>query len=257
MNNVAPKTANSVLRDLKVVIKAMAPERDWRWLMDLSNRVKRYARPKNPKPLPKISPPEMFRKVIADLAEHSNSPAPHAKASLDYRDTLMVGFLLACPIRRRNLAMMRVSAHLQLKSREWHVRFADDETKTRQPIHLVLPTELSPFISTYLAVVRPAIGGYITDDHLWLGQHGKPLSAGTIYQQVRTASARLFGEKINPHAFRSLAATMLAEASPQDALRARPLLGHRRADTTECYYVKASQIRASQNVARAISGIRK
>jgi hypothetical protein len=39
---------------------------------------------------------------------------------------------------------------------------------------------------------------------------------------------RLFGTAITPHSFRSIAATASAEAFPEDALHARPLLGHRR-----------------------------
>ena len=42
---VAPRTAASVLIGLKVVLKAMHPEGDWRWLMDLTNRLNTWAEP--------------------------------------------------------------------------------------------------------------------------------------------------------------------------------------------------------------------
>jgi transposase len=42
---VAPRTAASNIIGLKVVMKAMAPETDWRWLMDLSNRLNIWAMP--------------------------------------------------------------------------------------------------------------------------------------------------------------------------------------------------------------------
>ena len=42
---LAPCTAASALIGLKVVMKAMAPDADWRWLMDLTNRLNTWARP--------------------------------------------------------------------------------------------------------------------------------------------------------------------------------------------------------------------
>jgi integrase len=257
LNSVAPKTADSVLRDLKVVIKVMAPDRNWRWLMDLSNRVKQFARPRAAKSLPRMSPQEMFRKIIATFESRYDYKPQETKANLEYRDTLMIGILLGAPIRRRNLAMMQVSEHLQFIDSAWHLRFAANEAKTHQPIHLVLPTRLSPYITFYLDTVRPSIAGIVPQDHFWLAQHGGPLRPDAIYQRIRFASERLFGEKINPHAFRSIAATLLAESSPEDALHARSLLGHRRAETTQTYYVQAKQIRSSRKVADAISDMRK
>ena len=78
----------------------------------------------------------------------------------------------------------------------------------------------------------------------------------TLYDSVRSTSRRLFGTALNPHAFRSLAATLLAETSPEDALHARPLLGHRQPQTTEKHYVRASQLSAARKVAQALQQIR-
>ena len=82
------------------------------------------------------------------------------------------------------------------------------------------------------------------------------MAAQTIYQRVVKRSRELFGMPINPHAFRSIAATFLAEASPEDALYARPLLGHRQQQTTERYYIRASQIDAARTVSTALRAIR-
>jgi integrase/recombinase XerD len=42
---VRPRTAASTLIGLKVTMKAMRPDLSWRWLMDLTNRVDRWAKP--------------------------------------------------------------------------------------------------------------------------------------------------------------------------------------------------------------------
>ncbi len=46
---VAPMTVLSLMVGLKVTIAAMAPDRSWRWLQDLCNRVQRRAKPKTDK----------------------------------------------------------------------------------------------------------------------------------------------------------------------------------------------------------------
>ena len=78
----------------------------------------------------------------------------------------------------------------------------------------------------------------------------------TIYMRVRMRSEALLGVAINPHAFRGIAATFLAESSPEDALFARPLLGHRQGETTERYYIRASQIKAARKISAALREIR-
>ena len=69
-------------------------------------------------------------------------------------------------------------------------------------------------------------------------------------------TGELFGTALNPHAFRNLTATLLAESSPEDALHARPLLGNRQQDTTERYYVRASQLTAGRNISAALRTLR-
>ncbi len=61
------------------------------------------------------------------------------------------------------------------------------------------------------------------------------MAAGTIYARVIKRPRELFGIGLNPHAFRSIAVTFLAKNSPEDALYARPPLGHRQSQTTERY----------------------
>jgi len=84
----------------------------------------------------------------------------------------------------------------------------------------------------------------------------EPMAKETIYMRVIKRTRELFGVGLNPHAFRSIAATFLAESSPEDALYARPLLGHRQQQTTERYYIRASQIDAARIVSTALRGIR-
>ncbi len=256
INEVAPKTADSYLRDLKVVAKALQPDKDWRWLMDLTNRIKAWARPSRNHRPPILPADEMFRRVLAELDRLAAGDFKMRPVQLAYRDMLLVAVQLCSALRLRNLAMIRIGTHLQKLGPEWHLRFAGSETKNKNPLHLVLHQALAPHLECYLEHVRPLIPGSEKTNHLWPACKGKPMAHHTVYDCTRRTTERLFGVAINPHMFRTIGATFLAESSPADALRARPLLGHRSNATTERFYVKASQIEASRKVTNAIHEIR-
>ena len=61
---------------------------------------------------------------------------------------------------------------------------------------------------------------------------------------------------INPHSFRTCAATSFALRSPGLARLAAALLGHRDFRTTETYYIKADQLEASRGVNAVLGALR-
>ena len=256
IDRLAPRTVASALIGLKCVVQRMRPGHDWRWLKDLTNRLDRWATPSRVSHERALSASDMFTRVLAELERRARGPLEKRRDQLIFRDTLIVAILTVCPVRLRNLAMMEIGKHLYQVGSEWHLHFEINETKTGQPLHLVIPAEFAPFLALFLEKVRPTFPGTADTDLLWPACKGRPMAPNTIYQRVVKRSRELFGEPINPHAFRSIAATFLAEASPGDALYARPLLGHRQPETTERYYIRASQIDAARTVSAALRGIR-
>ncbi len=256
IDRVAPRTAASALIGLKCVIQRMQPDGDWRWLKDLTNRLDRWAQPSRRDRAHGLSASHIFSQVLNDLERLGHGSLAKRRDQLIYCDTLILAILAACPLRLRNLAMMQIGKHLHQVGPEWHLSFNDDETKTGQPIHLVIPAELAPFLAIFLEKIRPAFPGAANGTHVWPACKGKPMAAETIYMRVVKRTRELFGVAINPHAFRTIAATFLAESSPTDALYARPLLGHRQQQTTERYYIRASQIDAARTVSAALRQIR-
>ena len=81
LDSVAPKTVASYLRDLKVVIKAMAPERDWRWLMDLTNRLKRSAKPSRDRSSQILRADDVFDGSWPSWISSLEAALPHAGSS--------------------------------------------------------------------------------------------------------------------------------------------------------------------------------
>ncbi len=252
----APRTAASALIGLKCVVQRMRPDHNWRWLQDLTNRLDRWATPSRVSRERALSASDMFHQLLADLERRARGPLEKRRDQLIYRDTLIVAILATCPVRLRNLAMMQLGRHLDQIGPEWHLSFDGGETKTGQPIHLVIPRELTPLIAVFLEKIRPTFPGAANGTDVWPACKGKPMAKETIYASVMKRTRKLFGMGLNPHAFRSIAATFLAESSPTDALYARPLLGHRQQQTTERYYFRASQIDAARIVSTALRGIR-
>lgn len=253
---VAPRTAESLLRTLKVVLKAMAPERDWRWLMAMTNRLKAWATPVDASRPPALSLSQMFHGTLRALDRLADAAVEHRRAALDYRDTLLVGVLISAPVRRRNLGMIHIGDHLRRVGSAWRLEFAASETKTGQPVRLVLHADLGRAIGHFIEAVRPTLPGANETDVLWLTATGGGMAQHTIYEVVRRVTTRLFGVPINPHRFRTLAATTLAESGAGDARRAPALLGHRDPSVTETHYIRANQIEASRKIAEALQRIR-
>jgi integrase len=253
---MAPCTVASALIGLKRVLTLMHAQADWRWLKDLTNRLKRWAEPARENPARDLDAGAMLTRLLAELEACARGPLGKRREQLMFRDTLIVTLILVCPIRLRNLAMMQADRHLYRVGPEWHLRFDGSETKNGQPIHLVIPAELDPFLASFLERIRPAFTGTADSAHVWPACKGRPMARETLYDRVRMRSRDLFGVALSPHAFRGLAATALAESSPEDALYARPLLGHGQPETTERHYIRASQLKAARAISTALRQIR-
>ena len=253
---LSSRTVASAVIGLKCVLQKMYPDQDWRWLKDLTNRVDVWA-DGMPTRTRKILPAEqVFHGALAEL-ERLAGVAPMSRTDqIRYRDALIVALLTCCPVRMRNLTQIEVGKHLRQVGDQWHLGFEAHETKTRQPISYVVAAAVVPWLEYYLAKVRPGFKGAAGDDRLWPGSKGRPVAYDTLYSRVLLTTKRLFGTAVAPHDFRTMAATALANSSPEDALHARPLLGHRSPRTTERHYIRANQLQASARVNAVLQDVR-
>ena len=244
---VAPRTVLSMLVGLKEVIRAMAPEENWRWLQDACNRIQVTAKPRTDK-RSKIRPtPEIFAVATAELEALPMGSLSMAEALL-YRDALMLALLAARPLRVRNIASLELDRHLVKTDEAWLITIPAEETKTKQPLTFFVPDLLQPWLERYLEEVRPLFPNPDASTLLWLGKDGPPTNQRFVYQRITKLTERFFGTAINPHLLRDCAASSLASVSPDMARAAAPLLGHRHFSTTERYYIQANHLEASRKV---------
>jgi integrase len=239
------------------VLKAMQPEADWRWLMDLTNRLNTWARPSVDRTAQTLPIERIHNASLRELDRLQQTPLVRRIDRVAYRDALIMLVLSAAPVRLRNLAMIEIGTHLHITGSSATLRFNENETKNRQRLTHPLPRHLLPYLQVYLDRIRPSFGTRGACDRLWLGFEGRPLTAHSIYGRVLLTSQRLLGVKINPHSFRACAATSLADRSSTDALVAGPLLGHRYFSTTERHYIRALQMEASRKVHTMLADIQR
>lgn len=250
-----PLTAASALIGLKVVVKVMAPDLDWRWLMDISNRLNTWAEPAVDR-RPAMRPSQEISRVArAELDQLLATPLARRIERVAYRDTLMVLLLAACPLRLRNLSTLSVGLDLCAEGDRWAVRIDEEQTKNGQRLNHILPRHVGSYLAAYLDRVRPNFGPADGETALWVGFEGGPLCAHSMYGRIMLVTGRLFGTAINPHLFRACAATTLAESAPEAVRLAAPLLGHRYFQTTERHYLKAGQLLASRRTNDALAAI--
>ncbi|WP_083656680.1 tyrosine-type recombinase/integrase [Mongoliimonas terrestris] len=255
MAELAPKTVESSLIGLKVVAKALAPAKDWRWFDGITARVKRWARPCRDPDAGLVPIENVYSTCLSELDRLRASALTSVRARLAYRDTLVVAFFTVAPIRIRNMAMIDVGVHLVRSDQAYELRFTADQTKNRRPLSLQITPELTPIVEHYLERVRPCFpkSGSAA---LWLRAGGGRLALNSIYQRVTATTRRLLGQPVNPHLFRTIAATAMADHSPETARLAAPLLGHADFGTTERHYICSRQIDASRKISAILGSIR-
>lgn len=253
---IAPRTVASSLIGLKVVMKAMAPGQSWRWLMDLTNRLHVWAKPTVDRRAAIQSISDIYRAACRELDLRLATPLTRRIDRVAYRDALAVALLAACPVRLRNLAMIQIGVHLVVEDRSFALQFGEHETKNGQRLAYVVPSPLVPYLQVYLDCVRPSFAPRDQTQALWLGFEGQPLTAHSLYGRIVSMTERWFGQAINPHLFRTCAATSLTEVMPDKARLAAPLLGHLQFTTTERFYLRADSIEAGRKVGAVLNSLR-
>jgi integrase/recombinase XerD len=247
----------SRLKDLGAAAKVMGSAQDWQFLNSLSSRVRARHKPVRSKSNLRLSDEllDLGLSLIDRAAE-----AQGLAAAILHRDGLLIALLSLVPLRRRNIAGLRIGRNMIDVNGIWMIALDANETKTHAPLEIGLPEELAASLVTYLAIHRPHLSSLSgrwskpIDGALWVSAHGSPMTEVAIYGRIRKRTREAFGTAINPHLFRDAAATTLAIADPEHVRLAAPLLGHRSFTTTERHYQQAKSYEAHRQYIAALFG---
>jgi integrase len=166
------------------------------------------------------------------------------------------------PLRLKNLLGLQLHRTFLSRGGTWWIDIPAEEVKTRTPIAMPLPGELTQRVAAYVGEHRPVLAqrqGRWTKpigDALWISKDGSPLRDRAAYQQIVLRTREAFGHPVNPHSFRTCVATAVATEDPAHFGITAPMLSHRNLATTEKYYDKARSIEAIRRHQELILGIR-
>lgn len=249
---VSPYTQLSLLVGLKVTLKAMHPEFDWRWLQDACNRLQVVASRERAQRADMPCPVELDRLAHSELAEAREAFGEGKPLSLNaaarFRDALCLALLIRRPLRATNFSTLRIGHELKPSNNGWNIMIAGEQTKNGAPIMMPFPVALTEALAFYLVTVRPCFPQAATAQQLWLCKFGVNRNHYWLYERLCKLTQRLIGRRVNPHQFRAMGATQLAEHAPDDEYAAANLLSHRHLSTTKRYYIRASTLHASRRI---------
>ena len=242
-----PWTVWCYLSKLYDALRVMSPETNWSWLRAIHNQLARNLSPDSQK-LSRVKDSSVLYQLGLDLMlSAQNQAKPSLQSAIDFRDGLMIALLAARPIRRSNLAAIRINRHIIPMGEQWCLSFTKDEMKNRRPYHCLIPHALTPYIESYLNSYRCLFPKADEHDGLWASAKGCPLEHDGVYNRIIKRTKDAFGQAINPHLFRDCAATTLAIYEPEHVRAASSLLGHSDLRTTEKHYNQATCLQASKD----------
>lgn len=238
-----PKSTAGLILDLHVIASAISPDAEWSWLATACSRLQTKAdRRSLPAPHP-ITASQIFQWSLARMEEvEEDGRLQPLKKAIWFRQALMIGFLIARPVRRRALLAMKVEQHLVEVSDRFHLQFAAEDMKDKKDRDFPLPADLATPMRLYLNVHRPVLLNGKISDFLWINQNGDPITPDGLARELPKLTERHLGTALRPHAFRHVAATSIAEFDPEHVNIIRDILGHTTLDMAEKHYNRATGI---------------
>ena len=252
---VQPWTVWSYTLSLYLVARAFAPDGDWGWLYKIVAKLHLRRRPSKDKLSRMRAPDEIFAWAYRQMNDLDVSVRDKGNA-LQYRNALFIAILVNCPMRLRNLTMIRIGKHLQQTGDCYRLDFVPDEVKTDRYLTLHLPKVLTPFLGAWITEWRPLLEAAISSDALWIGIRGTSMRERGVYGCVVETTEAAFGAPINPHLFRDIAVTSIVDTEPGKIGITAPMLGHINPATTEEHYIHANQAIASRRYRDSVMTLR-
>lgn len=252
---VRPTTVAMAVAHLYCTARLIAPASDWRWLVSLKARLAN-----------RCDPQDRFERLVPAwhtldfglemMEEAASLPSARKQREQRYRDGLLIALISVWPIRRRSIATLSVTRHLEFDAAGANILLHPEDTKSKRAESFRVPEKLFPYLLCYLKEIRPRIIGRNAHDGLWASFKGCPLTPGRIYDIVRARITAKFGKPMGLHDFRRAAATFIATDAPAKIGLIQGVLQHASLDVSEQHYNLARSVEASRRFAAHLSTLR-
>ena len=236
--------------------RLIAPTTDWAWLRSLKSRLASRALPEDR--FDRLVPAWRTLDFGIELMDEAlKLPITgHKQREIQYRDGLLLALLSLWPIRRRSIAALSVSRHVEFDDLGLNILLHPSDTKGKRPESFRVPEPLLPYLRRYLEEIRPRLVAHSTHDGLWASYRGRPLGSCQIYDIARTRTLQKFGKAMGLHDFRRAAATFVAMDAPDKIGLIPGVLQHASPDVSDQHYNLARSMQAGQRFAAHLSKAR-
>ena len=245
-----PSSVAVTIQSLCFAARLIAGELDWQWLVAIKARLAALARPRDR--FDRLTPPWETLDFGVELMEKALAlPMTRRRTrELQYRDGLILALLSLWPIRRRSLAALTVSQHVEIEDGGVNLLLHPADTKSKRFESFRAPDPVVPYVKRYLKEIRPRLLGPCPHDGLWPSYRHGPLTASRLYEIARARIAKRFGKDMCLHDFRRAAATHIAMDAPEQMGLIPGVLQHASPEISERHYNLANAIKASRRVAQ-------
>jgi len=252
---ITPMSVAAELQHLWLAMKALAPTSDWAWLAKIQYRWAREARPRERRHR-MVDPRRLLELGFRLMDSASDAELAPRERARQFRDGLLIALLVVVPLRRRSLTALQLDKQVRRIGNGFRITLAPEDTKAGHAVDFDVPTELTNYITRYLADYRPIFPGARTSKAMWLSSKPGVLGGEAIYDLVCRRTLAAFGVTVYPHLFRTITATTIAREAPDKIAIARDLLTHSKLDTTVQHYIQAQTVRAGRDHAALIARLR-
>ncbi|MCH6205901.1 site-specific integrase [Brucella ciceri] len=258
MQRLKLRSISNQTLSLAVIARGFELDGDWGWLFNAARTLYEQSDPHRLKPPIPIEAADLHRWSLGQLNRLTDIPQTDPLSNaVAFRQALMVGFLIARPVRVRALAAMTIDRHLEIAEHGITLRFSAADMKDKRKRRFPLPEQLVPFMQAYLDVHRQILLQGNLSQALWISGRGHDLSIDSITSGLALLTNRVFGLTLRPHSFRSIAATSIATFAPEHVGIIRDILGHASMRMAEQHYNRATAVEASRRQQDVLRGLRR
>lgn len=240
---LAPQTVYNLISDILILVRASALDHDWTWLHRVAKRLANKVDRVSLKKRAPLTAGQIFDWSLRRLEAVYYSPRlSEKKRAIHFRDALIIGLLIARPVRKRALLAMDIDTHLVVRGQGFSLHYPKEDMKDNRPRDYPFPEKLTVPMRQYLEVHRPILLGAKGEFGLWINQYGNRFAYDGFTRLFGNLMETHLGCHLRPHRFRDIAATSIAEFDPAHVGIIRDILGHATLDMAERHYNRASQV---------------
>ncbi|MGO8918032.1 MAG: tyrosine-type recombinase/integrase [Stellaceae bacterium] len=258
----AGHTIQNRIQELGDAMRALAPDRDWRWILRAAGRLRADTVPARDKrsrlrPIQELAAAGFGLMAEAETAEGLSDLG----RAVAYRDGLLVAFLSFHPMRLRDLASLRLGDHLFDHGGQLLLKLAS--TKNGRIYEAVIATALAQPLRRYLRHYWPVLSRARGRWHapvgsaLWISKDGSPCSDITLRNIIQKRTGGAGRLPLWPHLFRHCAATSIAVDAPGSIDIIPAVLAHSSHKAGERYYNLAGSLEASRAQSAMLADIQR